>query len=187
MTSPKKMQYFLDLVYIPIAHICLNKNIDFICGKGYFTAETPIMKRSDFNAELIKNEILNFRPEAFIGGYILYYQEKEVPKFIKWLKDIDKDLFEEVKRLAPKYFTSISNVGRKAILQTLNPNVGTFKDIHGGIWTWDGEYLYSNNSQGSFMIIESNETEECRIKPKGNAVVVVSDELQVNDNTEFIN
>lgn len=51
----------------------------------------------------------------------------------------------------------------------------------------DGEYLYSNNSHGSFMIIEAKETEEYRLKPKGNVVVVVSDELQVNDNTEFIN
>lgn len=187
LSRPEKMQYFMDLVYIPMAFLGLNEHIEFVCGKGYFSSDTPIIKRSDFNAELIKEEILRFRPTAMMGGYIIEYQEKEIPKFIKWLKDIDKGLFEEVKGLIPDYFTSISNVGRKAILQTLNPNIGTFKDIHGGIWTWDGEYLYSNNSHGSFMIVETKNIEECRLKPKGDVAVVVSDELQVNDNTEFIN
>lgn len=136
MTLPEKMQYFIDLVYIPMAYIGLNKHINFVCGGGYFSSDIPIIKRSDFNAELIKEEILKFRPEAMMGGYITGYQEREIPKFLKWLRDIDKGLFEEVKGIIPDYFTSMSNVGRKAILQTLNPNVGTFKDIHGGIWTW---------------------------------------------------
>lgn len=187
LISPEKMQYFIDLVYIPMSYLGLNENINFICGGGCFSSDIPIIKRSDFDAELIKEEILKFRPIAMINGYITEYQEKEIPKFLKWLKDIDKRLFEEVKGLIPDYFTSISDIGRKAILQTLNPNVGVFKDIHGGVWKWDGEYLYSNNSHGSFMIIEAKETEECRLKPKGSVVVVVNDELQINDNTEFIN
>ena len=36
LKQPKKMEYFIDLVYIPISHLGLNENIDFVDGKGYF-------------------------------------------------------------------------------------------------------------------------------------------------------
>ena len=125
---------------------------------------------------------------ALLGGRIKYYQDKEVPKFLLWLKQLDNALYEEVKEMNPTHsgFVAMTNVGRKAILQTLNPNIGTFKDIHGGIWVWDGEYLHSNNTHASFTLIETREIQECRLKPNGNVAVKVCDDAQVNDNTEFI-
>ena len=49
------------------------------------------------------------------------------------------DLFAEVAAVYPRaaeVLRAHSNVGRKAVLATLAPNVGTFKG-----WTWDGEVL----------------------------------------------
>ena len=178
----------MDLVYIPISYLGLNENIEFVSGGGYFAKGRTIIKREHFNAEFISKKIINFTPYALLGGRIKDYQDKEVPKFLLWLKQLDNALYEEVKEMNPTHsgFVAMTNVGRKAILQTLNPNIGTFKNIHGGIWTWDGEYLSSNNTHGSFMLIETRDIQECRLKPKGNAVVKVSDEAQVNGNTEFI-
>lgn len=107
---------------------------------------------------------------------------------IDLFKEIDPALYEEVRDMNQDHigFASMTNVGRKAILQTLTPNVGTFTDIHGGIWVWDGEYLHSNNTHASFTLIETREIQECRLKPNGNVAVKVSDDAQVNDNTEFI-
>lgn len=188
ITQPKKLEYFMDLVYVPIAYWNLNERIEFVDGKGVFTSSKPIIKRVHFNAQLISKEILNFKPRALFGGIITDFQQEEVPKFLIWLKQLDPVLYEEVKVLNPEHpaFTNITNVGRRAILQTLNPNVGTFTDIHGGVWTWDGEYLYSKNSHFAFALIEYRETEECRLKPNKNVIVKVSDDTQVNSNTEFI-
>lgn len=190
LTQPKKVEYFMDLVYIPISYLGLNKDIEFVDGggSGFFNGK-PILKRACFNAELISKQIVNYVPRSLFGNNeIMDYQKEEVPKFLIWLKELDPVLYEKVKEMNPEHhgFASMTNVGRKAILQTLTPNVGTFTDIHGGIWTWDGEYLSSNNTHGSFMLIETRDIQECRLKPKGNAVVKVSDEAQVNCNTEFI-
>lgn len=190
LTQPKKMEYFMDLVYVPIAHLNLNEHIDFVDGKGWgFYVGKPIIKREHFNAEFISKQIVNYIPRTiFDGSLIMSYQKEEVPKFLTWLKEIDPALYEEVRDMNQDHigFASMTNVGRKAILQTLTPNVGTFTDIHGGIWVWDGEYLHSNNTHASFTLIETREIQECRLKPNGNVAVKVSDDAQVNDNTEFI-
>lgn len=188
LTLPKKMEYFMDLVYIPISFWNLNEHVQFICGKGFFTSEKPVIYKKDFTPEFISEQILNFKPYALFGGQITDYQEKEIPKFLTWLKQLDPDLYRKVKTLNPDHpaFNSITNVGRRAVLQTLNPNTGTFTDIHGGTWTWDGEYIYSQNSHFSFTLIDNTDTEEIRLKPNKNAVVRISDENQVNDTTEFI-
>lgn len=188
LKKPEKLEYFIDLVYITISHLCLNEEIQFVAGGGIFSNDKPIIKREHFNADFIKKQILNFKPRSLMGGTIYDYQDKEVPKFLLWLKQLDNALYEEVKEMCPNLpiFKFMTNVGRKAVLQTLNPNIGTFKDIHGGIWTWDGEYLCSNNTHASFTLIETREIQECRLKPKDNVVVKVCDDAQVNDNTEFI-
>ena len=188
LSQPKRLEYFMDLVYAPIAYWGLNERVGFVDGGGAFSLGAPIVKREHWTAKFISEEIINFKPRAMSGWIIPYFQEEEVPKFLIWLKQLDPELYEEVKAMNPGHtaFTKITNVGREAVLQTLNPNVGAFMDIHGGAWTWDGEYLYSRNSHFSFALIECRETEECRLKPSCNVVVKVTDDAQVNDNTEFI-
>lgn len=188
LKQPEKMEYFMDLVYIPISYLGLNENVDFVDGKGYFANSYPIVKRSDFNEEFISKQIIRFRPKALMGGVIWDYQEKEVPKFLRWLKRLDPALFDKVKALNPDHsaFTKLSDVGKKAVLQTLNPNIGTFISIKGEPWTWDGEYLYSSNAYFYSSILETKEIQECRLKPTDGAIVKVTDDNQVNDNTIFI-
>ena len=42
ITQPKKLEYFMDLVYVPIAYWNLNERIEFVDGKGVFTSSKPI-------------------------------------------------------------------------------------------------------------------------------------------------
>lgn len=189
LTQPGKMEYFMDLVYIPISFLGLNENIEFVSGGGFFSNNLPIIKRSDFdNEEFISKRIVNFHPRALMGGVIWDYQEKEIPKFLQWLKDLDPALFDKVKALNLDHpaFAKMTNVGRKAVLQTLNPNIGTFVDPDGRIWTWDGKYLYSSNARFYGAILKTEEIQECRLKPKDHAIVKVTDDNQVNNNTVFI-
>lgn len=189
LKAPKKLEYFMDMVYIPISYLSLNEGIAFIRGGGMFNSAKPVIARELFTKEFISEKIIKFKPRDLFGGEIKDYQEKEVPKFLLWLKQLDYALYEQVREMNPGYhgFAGMTNVGRKAVLQTLNPNTGTFTDIYGGIWTWDGEYLYSNNTHASFTLIETREIQECRLKPKGNVIVKVCDDAQVNYKTEFIN
>lgn len=188
LKKPTKMEYFMDLVYIPISHICLNESINFVDGGGVLTFKKPIINRVVFNESFISKEIVNFKPVAIFGGEIKDYQEKEVPKFLTWLKELDPDLYDKVKKMNKEHkgFLKMSNVGRKAILRTINPNVGELKDIYGCTWTWDGEYLHTNKCKASFMLIEGKDVLEFRLKPKNDVAVVIGNEDQVNDNTIFI-
>lgn len=189
LSAPKKLEYFMGYVYIPIAYLNLNDKIDFYDGGGFGSMRRPIIRRSMFTADFINDKILNFIPRSYFGNAeIEDYQEKEVPKFLNWLKELDIDLYNKVRELNPQHkgFSAMTNVGRKARLKTLTPNIGEFKDIHGGLWTWDGMYITSENSKASFTLVETREIEECRIKPKDDVIVQVTDERQVNVNTEFI-
>lgn len=188
LENPQKLEYFMEFVYIPISYLGLNEKIEFYDGGGMFSTKRPILKKELFTAEFISKNILNFKPYAMFGGEIKDYQEKEIPKFLTWLKELDNELFEQVRKINPdhKAFASMTNIGRSAILSTLTPNVGLLKDIHGGLWKWDGEYLTSQNTHASFTLVKTSEIEECRIKPKEGVVVKVTDEQQVNIETKFI-
>lgn len=188
LSMPKKMVYVGDYVYLPISFLDLHRTYDTIEWGGMLSADKYVIKKEMFTAEFIANNIIKVIPRAWLGGTIRDYQEREVPKFITWLKELDKPLFEEVKKLCPddKRFEFISNVGRKAKIHTLTPNVGIYTDIHGGEWTWDGEYITSYNCHASFCLVETRNIEECKIRPTKDAVAKVTDDDQVNENTEFI-
>ena len=189
LEQPKKLSYVVDYVYLPIAHLGINGKINFVKGGGYMSFSELFINKADFTSDFITKEIINFIPHALLGGIIDNYQKKEVPKFITWLKELDKPLFEEVKMQFPndERFKFISNIGRQAKLITLTPNIGTFNDIHGGTWVWDGEYITSTNSHASFCLVDTKFIEECKLKPKSDSFVKVTDNRQVNENTEFIN
>lgn len=188
LVMPKKMVYFGDYVYLPISFLDLKDRHECVKWDGMLFADKYVFKKVDFTSEFIAKQIINVHPHAWLGGIIEDYQKREVPKFILWLKELDKSLFNEVKNLFPddKRFDFISNIGRKAKLHTLTPNVGLYKDIHGGEWHWDGEYITSANSHASFCLVDTRYIQECKIKPTIDSIVKVTDDTQVNENTEFI-
>jgi hypothetical protein len=123
-----------------------------------------------------------------MGGEITCYQKEEIPKFLKHLSEKANDLFLEVIKKsehAQSQFKLYSNIGRKAILQTLTPNIGKFVDIHKGEWIWDGEWLKSTNSKASFIL--AKKFKELWVKPDGNVEVEITDEAQINKDTIFVN
>jgi len=175
-----------DYVFLPYAHMdmadvpWIRKNVGFL-GKG-----CAFLKKELFTKENIEY-LIHFRPQAMMGGEITSYQKESVPKFVKHLQEKCPGLFKEVLEYDPtiqKIVDAYSYKGRKAILQTLTPNVGKFVDIHKGEWVWDGEYLISLNSHASFMLV--NKFDEIRVKPKGRDEVQITEDSQVNEKTEFL-
>jgi ribosomal protein S17E len=164
----------------------MNEFVPFPSKETVFTKGNCFLPKQNFTIDNIIN-ICEFRPYAMMGGEITSYQKEEVPKFIKHLSEIMSNIYNE---LCSKYdrakivVDTYSHIGRKAILNTINPNVGKLIDIHKGEWIWDGEYLTSFNSKASFLLV--NKFSEMRIKPEEGCEIIITDNNQVNENTKFL-
>ena len=174
-----------DYIFLPYAHMTTNEKIPFLAAGGFFAKENCFLPEVDFTIENIIS-ICEFKPYAMMGGEITSYQAEVVPEFIKHLSEQMPDIFaklcEQYER-AKSIEASYSNVGRKALLRTINLDV-KLVDCHGAEWIWDGEYLTSYNSKASFVLVKR--FSEMRIKPKENSVITITDDEQVNENTEFL-
>lgn len=175
-----------DLMYVNYSQVNFDKpRAPFLKESHFFNSAEPFMKAEDFTVETVKH-IINHRPQAVMGGEITSYQKQEVPHFLKQLLAKYPDMYNAVITDMPERALTndqLSNVGRKALLITLKPNIGEFVDIHGGKWTWDGEYVTSHNSKASFMLIDR--FSELKIKPSDSAEVKITSDDQVTDQTVF--
>jgi hypothetical protein len=174
-----------DFIFLPYSFMNMNEYIPFKIHGGLFSNGSYLLPKEHFTIENII-KICEYKPQALMGGEITSYQQKIIPIFLQHLSETFPDIFKDLSIKYPRANSislTFTNVGREAYLRTLNPNVATFTDIHGGIWTWDGEYLISTNGKMAFGLI-SNYT-EIKLKPHPNSIVKVFDDKQVNDKTIF--
>ena len=175
-----------EYILLPYAFMDMCESVPFLAHGGGFRSGNAFLKIEDFTVENIL-KLVNFDPHALFGGSISDYQKKSVPLFIKHLSEIMPDLYEKVWNLSDKVkeiAKSMTNVGRKAKLRSINPNIGVLRDIHNGEWVWDGEWLISKNTTPSFMLVRK--VDEVRIHPVGNPEITITDDGQVNSDTEFL-
>lgn len=178
LNRPKMMAVVGDYIFLPYSFMDMCKDLPW---------SGPFLKKEDFTVETII-KLINFRPKALLfNNEITEYQKEIPPLFLKHLFEQMPELFEQVIKAdgtIKKRFEKFSNIGRKAVLETITPNVGQLKDIHGGLWTWDGELLHSKNSHASFVLVDK--FKEIIIIPEEKQAITINDEGQVNKNTIFI-
>lgn len=172
-----------EFIFLPYPHMDLNQAIPFKNHSGFFSSGDAFIKKDDFTiSNIIK--ICDYKPQAMFGGEIKSYQNEQIPKFVIHLKEQFPKIFDELSKEYPRVLEIVknhSNIGRSAIIETLNPNVGTFPS-QGVDWVWDGEYLKAEN-YSSFIFIAK--ADEIRVKPKPGQYIKITDDLQVNENTVF--
>lgn len=155
-----------------------NKRIMFAAGKQF-------IPKNDFTPEFIQ-KMIEARPQAMFGGTIKSWTEKDVPRMVRQIKTAFPDIYEAWASKYPAHaeqYANISDVGRKAILQTLSPGV-VINNKKKGIMVWDGEYVTCDNFYDLWFDIKGHAS--VKIKPRERfAIEVISDNL-VNDNTEFV-
>lgn len=174
LNSPSMMGIVGDYIFLPYAHIEMIK--DFPLEKKRFVKIKYFTKEN-----IIK--LIDFKPRDWFSYEIKSYQEK-IPKFLKHLSEQFPELFSQIisnKKYEEKY-KKFTNVGRKAILQTLKPNIGFYIDIHGSKWVWDGKQLHSKNSKMSFGLCKFT---EITMVPQEKQVVKISSDDQVDIDTIF--
>jgi len=178
----EKLAVVGDFVWLPYPHMTHART-----GKVTFfpVHHENFIPFEEFTVELIV-KLCEARPRAVYGGEITNYQKKSVPRFLSHLTEMYPRMLAEAAEQSEhirKLLTALTKVGRKAILQTLVPNVGTFNDGD-KVWTWDGIYLTSTTASAStFLIVRGAEV---RLLPVERAVVKVTDGGQVGPDTEFV-
>jgi hypothetical protein len=146
--------------------------IDFFQGAMF-------VKRDEFTVEFIIDNILKRRPRAMLGGEIWDFQRNVVPKFLKHLKEVLPELFNEIPEEMLKGYT-FTDVGRYAFLKTLKPDIKIKEFI------WDGEKLYQDSDVNTFLFPISS-AKELIIIPDDDTTVEVKSDDWVLDTTQFKN
>lgn len=179
LNAPKQRVYEVgDYYHIPYLTLIWLRSSSFI---GKFSGR--MIKKSDLTPEAMR-EILTYRPRAMMGGEIEDYQNKDVPDLIKSIILYSPELTEIIKQTGLDInLGKPSNIGRKAILQTMNKNIEV--EIKNDSFYWDGEKLKGLSKISVICFI--NGTWECYLTPSKPLEVIVKSEDQVNENTEYSN
>lgn len=155
-----------------------------------FGTNIAYIQYEKFTPELI-NRICKFQPCAIMGGVITSYQNKTVPLFLAHLKEVLPNRYLEVKQSYPELIKEINYVGRKALLQTINPSQVHYESRNypqfNETWDWDGEFLiYDSGYVSRFNITNQYEIINIKIKPTDKSEIIISDNKQVSDKTVFV-
>lgn len=184
-----KMTIVGDHVYLPYAHMNMNEGVPFLSHGRLFSTGSHFMLWKDFTVEIIL-KMVDYRPQALMGGEITSYQKETVPKLLTHLKEIFPELYERTITERPGLSgVSRSNIGRQAFIHSLRPGVVVTKyhkenKLETQHWTWDGEYLSSDDARMSFPIV-GYERCEIHLVPKPNETVEITHDDQVDDNTRY--
>ena len=139
-SSAKRTYKIGDYIYLgPLYHLSnyVNPLNDYgLIGVG---SEKKFLPKEKFTVDFVKM-LINYRPQALLGGTIESYQKKYVPMFLFDIKSNFPEIWKELKQ-SSKYqdiLNSINYVGKKAILKTLKPGVVGVSIYR---YNWDGEKL----------------------------------------------
>lgn len=177
LNKPKEKLYevgdYYYLPYITLTWLWESKFKNLLDGR--------FIKKSDLTAEVLA-QILSYRPQAMMGGEIRDYQQKDIPNLIKSIIRYSPELADLLKETGLNIdFTVPSNVGRKAVLQTLNKNIEV--KIKNDTFFWNGTTLKALTKVSVINFLPGSW--ECILTPDKNIDVIVENENQVNEATEY--
>jgi len=176
-----KMTTIGDYVFLPYAHLDMNESLPLLAHGGFMRSGQPFLLETNFTVDTILR-IIDFRPQAMMGGEITKYQKDIVPTFLIHLSEEFPKLYGEVIQKRPDLDSKRSNVGRKAFANTIK--VGAVIKHKYGTYTWDGTFFLSSDIYVSFPFVEYAEI-EAKLKPKDTACVTITSDDQVCETTKF--
>lgn len=195
--ATKKLAIVGDFVYIPYSHVNMNETLPFDRHGGFMRSGTDFLKLSDFTLENIQ-KILDFRPQALMGGEITSYRKEELPKFLYHLQEVFPLLYSQLLDLRPDYVQKFgldkpkNYVGRTALLKTVNPCTFVTDGYEGKYkvtWVWDGTKATTNSEHayGSWGRLKDYDKMTVEIVPGDKTEMTITDNSQVGPQTVFTN
>ena len=192
LTNPvNKLRFIGDYVYLPYSFMDNNKEIPFLRHSHAFSFGQPFLKKEFWTLETVE-KILNFKPQALMGGEIKDYQTESVPKFLSHLREEDKSMWDKLVQKRPQLDKTPSYIGRKAYLWTVKfPISFTVASKEGKYpvhWTWDGVHL-STESKNAYSNCWGNiplNSVEIKGVPHESSVIEIKDDSWVLETTKFM-
>lgn len=171
-----------DYIFLPIAHLAVYSD------KVFHELENDYFVPKELFTVGNIRRIITRHPRALMGGIIQSYQGKEVPKFIRQLKEFSPTLYQEYLQKYPddkERFESICGnyIGRKAYLNTLNDGA-TYIDCHRNEWIKQDGYLVCNEYNTWLAI--GKEKRICKQQIMGDEIVKITSNDYVSSKTVFV-
>ena len=184
-----KMAFIGEYVYLPYSHMDMNEEVPFLARSGVFAHGQCLIPQEHWTLDTVL-KILDFRPQALMGGEIVSYQQKEIPLFLMHLREYD--MWESLIAARPELNTAPNYVGRKALLRTLTyPITWTARSSQNEypvIWTWDGKRV-STTSKDAYSSTWGQiklDSLELRGVPAHDTTIVVQQNEWVANDTVFV-
>jgi hypothetical protein len=177
----EKLAVIDDYIYLPYPYLKNHMNsLDGVISEHF-------IKREDFTAEKIMF-IVNFEPQALMGGTIGDFQNKYVPKFLQHLKEAIPGIYDEFIEAYPEekerlIQLSSDYTGRTAYIHTLKVGSAVFS-TDGDKFIYDGKNLICKNYKNFFIPFKAGST-ALKIKVDEKMTATISDNSQVTENTIF--
>lgn len=182
-SAPDKVAKVGDKIYFPYPHWYMISDLPKILQGSAFNSLYWIPENM-FNVELLKI-ILQGTPFALMGGAIMSYKDKIVPKIVEHLKEEMPDLYSELENKYPEItskFKNVNYIGRKAYVDTIVKNV-IFNIERKGDCFWNGQQLIFEDYNMSFSPVKGKT--EVRITPNENETIEITSNDMVDLNTKF--
>lgn len=185
---PDKMAFIGDYVLLPYTHLAMCKSIPFLKHSSFLSSGVPFLPRQNWTVDTVLT-MLQFRPQAMMGGEITSYQKEALPKFLVHLREVDPEMWTQLIAVRPELDKQASHIGRKALLSTLKTGIEWTESAtqYPVNWHWDGTVLTTTSINaysatwgrvgiGSVVI---------QATPKSDATVVVQSNEWVTRETVF--
>lgn len=172
-----------DIFVINMRYLNEEEGGGYKIENSWFSRKLIYVPEKEFTDQLIKL-ICDGEPRTiFESSIIKSYQEKDVPRFLYELKTEFKDTYDRFVNEYPEYKNKeINFVGRKAYIYSLRDGI---KLEDKATFVKQGEYLKSiTNYNSCFLPFNAKET-ELIIKINKEMTVEITDNSQVDENTEF--
>ena len=165
------------------------REVPFLRHSSLFVSGIDFILREAWTIDTVLT-LIQFRPQALMGGEIHSYQQESVPKFIEHIRETDPAMWSELIAAMPQLNKAANHVGRKALLKTLAfPIDIPPKDSRYPVaWHWDGKVLSTKsvNAYSDTWGGQKPESISLQLTPRDDATVVVANNSWVTQGTVFV-
>lgn len=189
---PKKLGLIDGEVVFPYPFVKITKSEEgkWAVKEPGFGSSIAFIPIEEFDIHLI-NRICGYKPRALMGGEIKSYQDETVPLFLSHLKEVLPHLYEQVIKMNEDIVKNIDYKGREVLLASLKPCVVEYRSKKypefNEKWHWDGELLhYKEGYVNKPRVAQMDEVISFQIKPKKDAVIKITSNDQVDEDTVFV-
>ena len=187
--APAKLSFIGDYVYLPYPHMDMCKDVPFVRHSAFIVSGVQFIPCAAWTLKNVLT-LIDFRPQALMGGEIGSYQREVIPLFKEHIRECDSEMWSQVILGRPQYDVAPNYVGRKAVVKTLAfpITIPAYDARYPVEWQWNGSTLTTTDihAYGSTWGHVDAKSVKVELAPSDSATVVVKDNNWVVSSTVFV-